>query len=95
MRKRKKLNFCYNHNGLKNMEQIEDSIMQEFFDFVNKYKNDIHITQDKNLELDPYFYERQKKLHQIRNDMKNGKMRMLSEDEADEEIDLFFKELEK
>ena len=75
--------------------QIEDSILQEFFDFVNKYKNDIHITQDKNIELDPYFYERQKKLHQIRNDMKNAKMRMLSEDEADKEVELFFKELEK
>lgn len=74
--------------------KIEDNIVQEFFDFVNKYKNDIHVMQDKNLELDPYFYERQKKLHQIRNDVKNGTMKMLSEEEADEEIELFFKELE-
>ncbi len=74
--------------------KIEDNIMQEFFDFVNKYKNDIHVIHDKNLELDPYFYERQKKLHQIRSDVKNGTMRMLSEDEAEEEIELFFKELE-
>ncbi len=74
--------------------KIEDSLMQEFFDFIDKYKNDIHVTDDKNLELDPYFYQRQKKLHQIRNDVKNGTMKMLSEEEADEEIELFFKELE-
>ncbi len=74
--------------------KIEDSLMQEFFDFVDKYKNDIHVTYDKNLEYDPYFYQRQKKLHQIRNDVKNKTMKMLSEEEADEEIELFFKELE-
>ena len=74
--------------------KIEDSLMQEFFDFVDKYKNDIHVTDDKNLEYDPYFYQRQKKLHQIRHDVKNGTMKMLSEEEADEEIELFFKELE-
>jgi hypothetical protein len=55
----------------------------------------IPISKDKNLEYDPYFYERQEKLHQIRNDVKNGSMRLLSQEESDNEIELFFKELEK
>ena len=39
-------------------------------------------------------YERQKKLHQIRADVKNGKMKLLSEEESEAEIDLFFQEIE-
>ena len=31
-------------------------------------------TKDKNLEHDPYFYERQKKLQRIRDDIESGKM---------------------
>ncbi len=40
--------------------QIEDNYMQQFMNFVNKSHSNIIITKDKNLELDPYFYERQK-----------------------------------
>jgi len=47
------------------------------------------------LEIDPYFYERKKKLHQIRTDVHNGKMKLLTQEESDKEIELFFKELEK
>ena len=38
---------------------IQDSVFQEFLNFVSKRKETIEITKDKNLELDPYFYERQ------------------------------------
>lgn len=34
--------------------------------------------QDKNLESDPYFYERQKELHQIRDDIKSGRNELIS-----------------
>ena len=75
--------------------QIQDSYVQNFMSYVNNHSESISITKDNNLELDPYFYERQKQLHQIRNDVKNGNMRLLSQEELDNEIELFFKELEK
>ena len=74
--------------------QVQDSVFQEFLNFVSKRKETITIAKDKNLELDAYFYERQQKLHQIRADVKNGKMKLLSQEESDKEIDLFFQELE-
>ncbi len=73
---------------------IEDSMFQEFLNFVSNRKETIEIAKDKNSELDSYFYERQQKLHQIRADVKNGNMRLLSQEESDVEVDLFFQELE-
>jgi hypothetical protein len=60
----------------------------------DNYVSDSTIEKNENLKLDPYFYERKEKLHQIRDDVKNGNMRLLSQDESDNEIELFFKELE-
>ncbi len=74
--------------------QIQDSYVQKFMSYVNNHSENIAISKDKNLELDPYFYERKKKLHQIRNDVHNGNMRLLTQEESDDEIELFFKELE-
>ena len=74
--------------------QVEDSYIQKFMSYVSNHSESITISKDKNLELDPYFYERKKKLHQIRDDVKSGKMRLLTQEESDEEIELFFKELE-
>jgi len=75
--------------------QVEDNYIQKFMSYVNSHSENITITKDKNLELDPYFYERQKELHQIRDDVHNGSMKLLSQEESDNEIELFFKELEK
>ena len=75
--------------------QVEDNYIQKFMSYVNNHSENITITKDKNLELDPYFYERQKELHQIRDDVHNGSMKLLSQEESDNEIELFFKELEK
>ena len=74
--------------------QIQDSYVQKFMSYINSHSENITISKDKNLELDPYFYERRKKLHQIRDEVKNGKMRLLTQEESDDEIELFFKELE-
>jgi hypothetical protein len=60
----------------------------------DNYVSDLTIEKDKNLKLDPYFYERKEKLYQIKDDIKNGNMRLLSQEESDNEIELFFKELE-
>ena len=52
------------------------------------------ITNDKNLELNPYFYERQKELHQIRDDIKSGKSELISFEDFENSADAFEKELE-
>ena len=74
--------------------QIQDNYIESFMNYVNNHSENITISKDKNLELDPYFYERKKKLHQIRDDVQNGKMRLLTQEESDTEIELFFQELE-
>jgi len=75
--------------------QIQDSYMLQFMNFVKESHSKITVSKDKNLELDPYFYERQKELQQIRTDVKSGKMEMLSEEQYKQEIEQFFSELEK
>ncbi len=74
--------------------QIQDSYVNDFMNYVDNHSQNITIAKDKNLEIDPYFYDRRKKLHQIRNDVKNGKMKLLTQEESDTEIELFFQELE-
>jgi len=75
--------------------QIEDSYMQQFMHFVNKSQSKVIVTEDNNLALDPYFYERQKELQQTRIDIKNGTMEMLSEEQYEQEIEQFFNHIEK
>ena len=74
--------------------QIEDSYVEKFISYVNENSENITISKDKNLEIDPYFYERREKLHKIREDVHNGNMKLLTQEEADNEIELFFKKLE-
>ena len=75
--------------------QIQDSYMQQFMNFVHESHSNITVAKDKNLEIDAYYYERQKELQQIRADVKSGKMEMLSEKQYEKEIEQFFSELEK
>jgi len=75
--------------------QIQDSYMQQFMNFVKESHSNITVSKDKNLEIDPYFYERKRELYQIRADIKSGKMEMLSEEQYEKEIEDFFSELEK
>ena len=74
--------------------EVQNSFIPDFLLYLESQKDKIFLTQDRNLELDPYFYERQKKLQQIRDDVKSGKMKMLSQEESDREIELFFQKLE-
>ena len=75
--------------------QIQDSYMQNFMNYVNNHSENITITKDKNLELDPYFYERQKELHQIKSNIDNGKVQMIENDEFWDDIDDFVETLQK
>lgn len=73
--------------------QVEDSYIQQFMNFVNDSHSNIIISKDKNLEFDPYFYERKKDLEQIIEDSENGTMEMLSQEQYDQEMEIFFKDL--
>ena len=75
--------------------QIQDNYVQNFMSYVSNHSEDIIITKDRNLEYDPYFYERQKELHHLREDIKNGDMEMLSQEQYDKEMKQFFSDLKK
>jgi len=75
--------------------QIQDNYLSDFMSYVNSHSESITIAKDKNLELDPYFYERQQELHQIREDIKNGDMEMLSQEQYEKEMKQFFSDLKK
>lgn len=72
---------------------IQDDYMQQFMNFVKNSHSNITISKDKNLEFDPYFYERKKDLEQIIEDSENGTMEMLSQEQYDQEMEIFFKDL--
>jgi len=61
--------------------------------FVKNSHSNIIISKDKNLEFDPYFYERKKQLEQDINDIDSGKIEMLSQEQYDKEMNSFFAEL--
>jgi len=61
--------------------QVQDSFMQKFLNFVNSHSENIVITKDPNLELDPYFYERQKQLQKDLEEIESGKAKMISHNE--------------
>jgi len=73
--------------------QIQDDYMQQFMNFVKNSHSNITISKDKNLEFDPYYYERKKDLEQIIEDSENGTMEMLSQEQYDKEMEIFFKDL--
>lgn len=67
--------------------EVQDNFVPNLLDYLKQFKNEVHIQQDKNLELDPYFYERQKELQQIRDDIKNGKTKMIDNETFWNDID--------
>ena len=58
--------------------QIQDNYVQNFMSYVSNHSDNITISKDKNLELDPYFYERQKELEQDLQEVENGTAEMIS-----------------
>ena len=48
--------------------QVKDDLVEEVINALEKFEDNVKITKDKNLALDPYFYERQKKLQKILDD---------------------------
>ena len=72
---------------------IQDGFIQDFLSIVEHYKGKIQIQKDKNLEYDPYFYERKKQLQEDISDIDSGKIKMLSQEQYDKEMNIFFTEL--
>jgi len=58
--------------------QVQDNYIQDFRTYVNNHSENITISKDENLENDSFFYERKKELHQIRDDIKSGKSKLVS-----------------
>ena len=75
--------------------QIQDDYVNDFMNYVNNHSDRITIKKDKNLEQDSYFYERQKELHQIKDNIDNGKVQMIENDEFWNDIDSFVETLQK
>ena len=72
---------------------IQDNFVQDFLAIIDHYKDKVELKKDKNLEYDPYFYERKKQLEQDIGDIDNGKIEMLSQKQYDKEMNSFFIEL--
>jgi len=73
--------------------EIKDDYVENFISYVNNHSENITIKKDKNLEYDPYFYERKKELEQVIEECENGTMEMLSKEQYDDEMKIFFKDL--
>jgi len=72
---------------------IQDNFVQDFLAIIDHYKDKVQLKKDKNLEYDPYFYERKKQLEQDIDDIDSGETEMLSQEQYDKEMKSFFTEL--
>ena len=75
--------------------QIQDSYVQDFVNYINNHSENITILKDRNLEIDPYFYERQKELQQDLEDVESGKAEMISHDDLWNNINSHLKSIKK
>ena len=70
--------------------QVKDGYTQNILDMLGSVKDimieSIEVKKDQNLELDPYFYERQEQLHQLRADIASGKESMYDFNESMDEL---------
>ncbi len=77
--------------------QVKDDYVKNVVGVLKNLKDvmieSIEVQKDKNLEYDPYFYERREELHQLRDEIKSAKMEMISEEDFEKEMDEFEKEL--
>ena len=81
--------------------QVKDDLVAEVMNALEKFKDNVKITKDgvplgyKNLELDPYFYERREKLHKIINKIDNDQSTLTDFGEFEVKMDKLEKELEE
>ncbi len=75
--------------------QVQDDYVSDFMNYVNNHSDHIIIKKDKNLEFDPYFYERKKQLQQDMDAIDSGKVKMINNEDFWDEIDSFTESLQK
>ena len=70
--------------------QVKDNYIQNVLSMLESIKDimieKIEVQKDKNLEIDPYFYERREELHKLREDIRSGKMKMYDFDKSMNEL---------
>ena len=74
---------------------IQDNFVQDFLTIIDRYKDKVQLKKDKNLEYDPYFYERKKQLQQDMDDIDSGKVKMINNEDFWDDIDNFTQSLQK
>ena len=74
---------------------IQDNFVQDFLTIIDHYKDKVQLKNDKNLEYDPYFYERKKQLQQDMDDIDSGKVKMINNEDFWDDIDNFTQSLQK
>jgi len=74
---------------------IQDNFVQDFLTIIDHYKDKVQLKKDKNLEYDPYFYERKQQLQKDMDDIDNGKVKMINNEDFWDEIDSFTASLQK
>ena len=74
--------------------QVQDSFMPDFLLYIESQKDKISMSRDENLVIDPYFYERRKKLNKILKSVENGDAKLLSQEQYEQDMELFFQKLE-
>ncbi len=74
---------------------IQDNFVQDFLIIIDHYKDKVQLKKDKNLEFDPYFYERKKQLQQDMDAIDSGKVKMINNEDFWDEIDSFTESLQK
>ncbi|MFK5881644.1 MAG: hypothetical protein QM482_05475 [Sulfurospirillum sp.] len=74
---------------------VQDNFVQDFLTIIDHYKDKVQLKKDKNLEYDPYFYERKQQLQQDIDDIDNGKVKMINNEDFWEDIDNFTQSLQK
>lgn len=55
---------------------IQDGFLTSFLQYIENHKDAINVNDDANLAYDSFFYQRQKELQQIRNEIKSDKTKM-------------------
>ncbi|MGZ5208647.1 MAG: hypothetical protein ACXWB0_06485 [Sulfuricurvum sp.] len=55
---------------------VQDGFLTSFLQYIENHKDTIKLNDDANLAYDSFFYQRQKELQQIRNEIKNDKIKM-------------------
>lgn len=74
---------------------IQDNFVQDFLTIIERYKDKVQLKKDKNLEYDPYFYDRRKQLQEDINEIDSGKVKMINNTDFWNDIDSFTESLQK